>query len=1073
MDLASLSIKRPVFITSILVLMIVAGLIFMSRMAVDLFPNVTFPVVTVSVPYRGAGPAEIETLIVKPLENEISTISGLKRMSGIGQEGVGVIIAEFYLETDIKYAEDQIRAAITRARRNLPKEIDEPIIRRIDPADQPVLTLALSADLEPKDLFDFANEDIRPKLEQVPQVGLVEITGGRKREIQVNLDRAKLKSYEVSASSVAARIQASGENVPVGKTFDAKSEMVYRSMGQFQKTGDISSVIVNFFGNDVPVTVQDVAVIKDGLVDEKNRVFNNGEQALTINVFKQSGSNTLRVVDNLKKKIDSINVLLEKQGKGKISIVRDGSTWILANVQDVTETIIIGIALAIVVVFMFLGSGRSTFITALALPNSMIGAFILMSLAGFTINLMSLLALTLAVGLLVDDAIVVRENIFRHLEMGKSPIRAAIEGAGEVRLAVIATTFTVIAVFGPVGFLSGVVGQFFKEFGLTVCFAMMISLLDALTVAPMLSAYMASASEHARKGVVHKYLIGPFDRFQTMLENRYTGVIRWVLRHPLKTLGMSVLVFVFSLFAFTKVTKTFLPPQDAGEFSVALTTPPGTSLDQTTMIGLEVDKIIRQNKEVQLVSLMAGNKDGDSTVIDAYVRLVPSKQRDVNTSELKERLRGQLKGYAEYTPQVKDYDAVGGGQRPFTLNIIGSDIQQLEEVGMKLMARLKTYPKLLDPDVSFRPGKPEFQVQFIKERQEALGVSSLMAGSELRTLVDGAVAAKFRENDKEYDIRVRLNEDQRNLKDNFAQTFIPNINGSLVPISRIANPVETVGPSRITRQDRNRYIQVTGDIGPGAGFGDILVDVQKMLEVDPETKLPEGMTYGYVGQAENFAELGASMAMAMGLGILFIYFVLASLYESFVTPFTIMLALPLAIAGSFFALAITDQSLNIFSWIGVIMLLGVSTKNSILLVDYANQQVAKGMSMVEAMVEAGRTRLRPILMTTMALVAGTLPLAIGLNEASRQRTSMGIAIVGGLISSTLLTLVVIPAAYTFVERFRQWSLKFVVNLFGGKGNQNVEAELAELELASHAPRTPSAAVHSAGAGATGLHESRK
>lgn len=1057
MDLASLSIKRPVFITSLLTLLIVAGLIFMSRMAVDLFPNVTFPVVTVSVPYRGAGPAEIETLVVKPLENEISTISGLKRMSGIGQEGVGVIVAEFYLETDIKYAEDQIRAAITRARRNLPKEIDEPIIRRIDPADQPVLTLALSAKLEPKDLYDFANEDIRPKLEQIPQVGLVEISGGRKREIQVLLDRTKLKSYEVSATQVASRIQASGENVPIGKTDTSTSELVYRSMGQFQHTADINSVIVNFFGNDVPVTVKDVGTIHDSLVDEKNRVYNNGEPALTINVYKQSGSNTLKVVKDLKKRIDLLNTELKKTEKGHISIVRDGSTWILANVMDVTETIIIGILLAIIVVFMFLGSGRSTFITALALPNSMIGAFILMSMAGFTINLMSLLALTLAVGLLVDDAIVVRENIFRHLEMGKSPVKAAIEGTGEVRLAVIATTFTVIAVFGPVGFLSGVVGQFFKEFGLTVCFAMLISLMDAMTVAPMLSAYMASANEHDRSGFVYDYIVGPFDRFQNWLEGKYTGLVKWVLIHPVKTLLSGVLVFAISIFAFTKVTKTFLPPQDAGEFSVALQTPPGTSLEKTAEIGLAVDKIIRQNKEVELVSLMAGNKDGDSTVIDAYVHLVTSDKRDVNTSQLKERLRGQLKEFAEYTPQVKDYDAVGGGQRPFTLNIIGTDIKQLEEVGLKLMDKLRKYPKLLDPDVSFRPGKPEFQVQFIKDRQEALGVSSLMAGAELRTQVDGTVAAKFRENDKEYDIRVRLEEDQRDLKANFGRTFIPNINNSLVPISRIANPVETTGPSKITRQDRNRYIQVTGDITPGAGFGDILVDVQRMLEVDPDTKLPEGMTYGYIGQAENFAELGASMAMAMGLGILFIYLVLASLYESFVTPFTIMLALPLAIAGSFFALALTNESLNIFSWLGVIMLLGVSTKNSILLVDYANQQVAKGMSMFDAMVEAGRTRLRPILMTTMALVAGTLPLAIGLNEASKQRTSMGIAIIGGLISSTLLTLIVVPAAYTFVERFRRWSLKIVVKLFGGHGSENFDADLASA---------------TGGAGAAGAHKER-
>ncbi|MEK6553993.1 MAG: efflux RND transporter permease subunit, partial [Bdellovibrionota bacterium] len=790
---------------------------------------------------------------------------------------------------------------------------------------------------------------------------------------------------------------------------------------------------------------------------------------------KQSGANTTRVVDELLKKVDKINASLKKENKAELLIVRDGSKWIHANIVDVTETIIIGVLLAIVVVFLFLGSGRSTFITSLALPNSMIGAFILMSLAGFSINLMSLLALTLAVGLLVDDAIVVRENIFRHLELGKSPLKAAIEGTGEVRLAVIATTFTVIAVFGPVGFLSGVVGQFFKEFGLTVCFAMIISLMDAMTVAPMLSAYMATSAEHDKTRFVYRYLIGPFDRFQTALETRYVSIIHWVLKHPIKTLGGGFLIFALSIMAAGKVTKTFLPPQDAGEFLVSFSTPPGTSLEKTDSLLLEMDKIIRSNPEVRIVGSTSGNKDGDATTANAFVELVPRSERKLDTSGVKAKIREQLKPYAEYTPQVKDYDAVGGGMRPFTLNIVGTDIKELEKVGLKLYEKLKKYPKLLDPDVSFRPGKPEFQVQFIKERQEALGVSSTAAGGELRAQVDGVEAAKFRENDREYDIRVRLKDDQRDLKAAYAETYVPNINGRLVPISRIANAVETTGPSKITRQDRNRYVQINGDVAPGAGFGDILADVKVMLEQDPETKLPDGMTYMYIGQAENFEELGASMIMAMGLGILFIYLVLASLYESFVTPFTIMLALPLAIAGSFFALFITNESLNIFSWIGVIMLLGVSTKNSILLVDYANQELRKGMSLVEAIVEAGRVRLRPIIMTTMALIAGTMPLAIGLNEASKQRTSMGIAIVGGLISSTLLTLIIIPAAYSFVERFRRWSLAKVTGVLGGEGIGSDEELIAEGMLA--VPATSESAVTSQTSGhaskTSGVHANGK
>ncbi len=865
-------------------------------------------------------------------------------------------------------------------------------------------------------------------------MGLVDIIGGRKREIQVSMDRAKLRAHEISATQVAARIQASGENIPVGKSNTSEKELVYRSMGQFQNLDDIKSVVVNFLGNDVPVRVGDIATINDSLVDEKSKAMVNGKKSLFINVFRQSGSNTVAVVDAVKKKVEKINIELAKAKRGELIQVRDGSSWIRANLLDVKESIMIGVCLAILVVFLFLGNVRSTFITAMALPNSLIGAFILIGVAGFTINIMSLLALSLSVGLLVDDAIVVRENIFRHLEMGKSAIKAALEGTGEVRLAVIATTFTVIAVFGPVGFLQGVVGQFFKEFGLTVCFAMLISLFDAMTVAPMLSAYLASATVHSKdRNLVQRFILDPFNNFYTWLEKKYEVLIAIVIRRPFSTMAFAAFVFFFGVFLNIKfVTNTFLPPQDAGEFAVSIQLEPGASLEKTTDVAKKVDDIIRSNKEVLVSAFTIGSADGDASIANAYVKLVDYKSRTVNTSEFKDILRKQLVPYAYASPQVKDYDAVGGGQRPFTLNVIGTDQKELEAYGPLLLKRLKTYQKLKDVDLSFRPGKPEFQVQFDKSTQEQMGISSAAAGNEMRTLIDGSVPAKFRENDHEYDIRVRLQEDQRNLRDYFNQTYIPNVNNTLVPLSRVAKPVETTGPSKINRQDRIRYVQITGDVTPGAGFGDILKEVELMMTQEGETKLAPGLTFAFIGQAENFQELGHNMLMAMGLGVLFIYFVLASLYESFITPFTIMLALPLAICGSFYSLAIMRESLNIFSWIGIIMLLGVSTKNSILLVDYASQLLKQGMDRSSALILAGKTRLRPILMTTMALIAGTLPIAIGLNEASRQRVSMGIAIIGGLITSTLLTLIVIPAAFSFIDRFREWSLSKAKKTFGGQ-----------------------------------------
>lgn len=1034
MDLSELSIRRPIFLTSLVILSLVVGLGAMSRMGVDLFPDVTFPVVTVQTPYPGAGPSEVETLVSKPLEDELSTLSGIKRLSSQNREGISIVIAEFTLETDVKYAEQQVRDRVGSTKRKLPTDILEPVIRRIDPADQPILILAVNADLPPGELYDLVNERIKPRLEQVNQVGLVEILGGRKREIQVQLDRNKLKDRELSATLIAGRLAGAGNDIPSGKKADGEVETVFRTVGQFKSFDDIRNMVVNFFGNDVPVKIADVATVQDTLVDETSRAYVNGEKSLFLYAFRQSGANTIKVVDGLLAAVERANKEFESEkGSPKITVVRDGSLWIRANIFDVNETIIIGIILAVVTVFFFLANGRSTIITGMALPNSLIGAFILMAISGFTINIMTLLALSLSVGLLIDDAIVVRENIFRHMEMGKSPLQAAREGTAEVKLAVIGTTLAVIAVFGPLGFLSGVVGQFFKQFGLTVCYAMAISLFDALTMAPMMSAYLAGPTHHKPGSGTSFYdrtigkLLAGFSNFQDWLEVKYEAFVRKVIAHPLKSLAASVAVFLACVALAKFVPATFLPTQDSGEFTVGVDLPPGTSLESMNELALKVDQTIRANKEVRISATTVGSREGDSNYADFYVQLVPSRERNVNTSQFKERLRDQLKEFAHANPKVKDYDPVGGGMRPFTMIIQGTDQKALEAQGLAALERLKKYNGLLDTDINFRTGKPEFQVVPDRNRAQMLGVSTTAIGSELRAQVEGLVAAKYREAGIEYDIRVRMKEDQRNLKEAFNSIYVPNLNNSLVKLSNVAQPVDATGPSSITRMDRMKYVQISADLAPGVGMAQILSDVTKIM--NNEVKIPKDMKFQFLGQAENFKELGESMVFAMGAGVIFIFLVLASLYESFITPFTIMLAMPLAIAGAFVGLFLGNESMNLFSMIGMIMLIGIACKNSILLVDYANQLVQSGMDRTNAMVTAGRARLRPILMTTMALIAGTVPLAIGLNEASKQRTSMGWAIIGGLISSTLLTLVVVPAAYAFIDRFRVWSLQKMKDIF--------------------------------------------
>jgi HAE1 family hydrophobic/amphiphilic exporter-1 len=1033
MKLAELSIKRPVFLTCVVLMTLAIGVLSIRKLPVDLFPDINFPIVTVTTVYPGAGPKEVEVNISKVIEEEVTTVSGIKKVSSISREGASTVIVEFTLETDVKYAEQQVRDRISSVKRKLPADVKEPTIRRISPSDQPIAVISLSADLPMAKLYDLADQQIKPKIEQVAQIGLVSITGGRKREVHVNLDRRKLKDYELPATLVSQRIEASGQNIPVGRKDIGDREFSLRTVGEFKSLEDLKNVVVNFIGNDMPVTLANIATVEDSLTDETDRTYFNGTPTLSLMVYKQSGSNTIAVTNGLEKQLLSIQENLKSAaGSPKLQLVRKTALQIDANVKDVEESIIIGIILTIIVVFFFLGSGRSTLITGLALPNSLLGAFILMSWAGFSINVMSLLALSLSVGLLVDDAIVVRENIFRHRAMGKSAAKAAIEGTSEVALAVIATTLTVIAVFGPIGFLQGIVGQFFKEFGLTICFAIAISLFDALTIAPMMSTYFGGTHTTAKSGVygaIISPMLNAFERFQQALEHGYEGILKFTMRKPIAILVLASALFASSVYSCKFVGKTFLPPQDTGEFAVSLDLPAGTSLAKMDEVAKAVDEIIRRRPEVEVSLLNVGTGDGRSNVAEFYIHLVPAKKRTKNTSAMKDIIREELKPFAYANPLVKDFDQVGAGIRPFNVNIVGDNLDEVGKVAKELFAKIKDHPSLKDVDISDRPGKPEVQFVIDRNAAEKVGVAPNVAGLELRTLVEGATPAVFREDGREYDIRVRLQEDQRDLRSAYNETYVPNINFRTVKLSNVANMVDAVSPNTINRQDRGRYVQLAADVAPnGPGLNQAMVDIKKLFD-DGTIKLGPGMRYQFVGQAESFQELIVNMTIAVLLSIIFIYFVLASLYESFVTPFTIMLVLPLAISGAIFALLLTNASLDLFAMIGCILLLGIATKNSILLVDYAAQKVAEGVDLSTAMIQAGKTRLRPILMTSVALIAGMIPVAYGLNEASKQRTGMGIAVIGGLISSTLLSLVVVPAAYAYVERFRVWSGNKLGNIF--------------------------------------------
>ncbi len=1029
MNIAQFSIKRPTFITSVFILILTVGALSLERLGVDIFPNVSFPFVVTTTVYPGAGPEEIEELISKPLEEEISTLSGIKHISSRNQESISIVIAEFSLDTDVKYAEQQVRNAVEKVKIQFPDDVEDPLVSRFDPADQPVYIIALKAKLTPAELYDLAYYKIKPQFEQIADVGGVKILGGQKREIHIELDINKLNSLRLPALLIGQRLKNYGNNIPAGKVDLLKQELNFRTIGEFRSLEEIKNAVIFFGDYGASVRVKDIANVKDTLEDQKTKTYiysrDKGKEtqelisAIFLEVYKQSGTNTVAVVNRVKEKIKILNSQIKDlTGNPELIQVRDGSRWIELNVEDVTIAILIGIVLTIIIVYLFLGNIRSTLITAIALPNSLLGAFILMDYAGFTINVMTLLALSLSVGLLIDDAIVVRENIFRHMEMGKTPEMASEIGTNEVILAVIATSATIIAVFLPIGFLTGLVGQFFREFGLTVVFAMLISLLDAITMAPMLSAYFGG---HIKEKT--NFIIKIFNKFQDFIDFLYEKTLNFTLKHKILVIFSFLIIFILSVVSMKFVRKTFLPQFDSGEFLITFELPPGSSLYATETIAKEIFNEIIKYKEIKQVFIKIGTDTGESNKGLIGVQMVPLNERNITTTQLKNILRENLKIFYQYRLQISDYSAVtGGADYPFQLIIKGENIEELDNYVQSILPELKKIKDITDIDTTFRPGKPEFQIRINPIKSQMLGIVPAIAGLELRYFVEGEKVAKFRENGSEYNVRIRLRPEQRNLKENYYKIYVPNINYVPVKLSEISKPEISYSPATIFRRDRSRIIQINAQLSAGGALQSAELETRKILKNNPP---PKDIQYEFIGQAEDFKDLIKNIVIAFGLALIFIYLVLASLYESFIIPITILFAIPPAISGAFFSLLITGEMLNLFSMIGLILLMGLVTKNSILMVDRAMQNIReKNLDKDEAIKEAGIVRLRPILMTTFAMIGGMLPVALGLHgEISKSRTAMGIAIIGGLLVSTFVTVVLVPAIFSYIESLREWIIK--------------------------------------------------
>jgi HAE1 family hydrophobic/amphiphilic exporter-1 len=1097
MNLARLSIKRPTFIFALLMTLIILGLISLNKLNVRMFPDVEFPYVVIATTYKGAGVTEIEQLVTKPVEDALSGVSGLKHSYSTNQDNVSIVFGEFELTKDPDVAAQEVRDKIGQIRNILPEDIDEPLIIKADMNSMPIVMLNLESEsMSSKELYDFADDIVSKDLAQISGVSQVNIIGGSKREIHINADRRKLKEYELTLTALASRIKSNSLNIPAGKVNRGSQEISFRTMGEFKSVKQINDVVVNFMGNDKPVVVKDIAKVEDGTVAEVSRARldtkANGkityQPSLLLAVYRQAKGNDVVVSDGIIKEMAQANERYKKyNGSPKLTLISDRARGVRMNIDDVKFTIIEGIFLAIVVVYFFLGSCRSTFITALALPNSLIGSFVFMYVFGFSLNVLSLMSLSLAVGLLIDDAIVVRENIFRHYEKGSNPVKSAIDGTNEVTLAVIATTSTVIAVFFPVAFLSGIMGRFFKEFGLTVVFAMAISVIDALTIAPMLSAYIiqehaaVKVSKKSKIGEVRAIIIKIFRRltvdwFNTVFifcETLYKALITFIVKKNILnvpfnfvgkqrhftvswkfvTLAISFLIFISTIGVAKKFLRTtFMPTAEWGEFNINLTACPGTSLDQMDKYAKEIEIIIMNDPNIELVSSTVGSGrmfSNLSNEASVYVKMISNnskgglitklfskKEKDENaakriftTSEMKDYFRKILNDkYGDKLEISIVRQSLGGGNNSeFVVELRGASIDMLYEVSQELINRYKNIPKFVDIHSNYKPGKPEVRIEMDAKKMEYYGVSSVVVGNEIRAMIDGALAGKFRDHGLEYDIRVQYEDSEKDIAKTFNSLYINNVNNKLIRLRNVAYAKLSEGPTQIFRKDRTRYVTVEGNVAFGGAIGEIQKDAVRIFnEFKSESQnfdKYKNIVLNLSGNAEDMKDMFMSIIIAGVLSIIFIFMVLASLYESVITPFTIMTALPLAIIGGIIALLMSSRPIDMFTMIGMIMLLGIVAKNSILLVDYAQQQMRAGLDIDNSIIKAGIIRFRPILMTSFALIAGMLPTALGLSEVGHFRRGMGIVVIGGVVSSTILTLIVIPSIFEYMDKIRRFLRK--------------------------------------------------
>ncbi|AQS63581.1 Multidrug resistance protein MdtB [Rhizobium rhizogenes] len=1018
MFLTRISVSHPVFATMMMVALLVMGMFSLQRLGLDQYPNVDVPVVVVVTTYPGATPETVETEVTRPVEDALNAIGGLDEITSTSYEGRSVVVVKFKLEVQAAAAAQEVRDKVAAIETNLPEEAKKPAVSRFDPAAEPILSLAISSpSLDVPALTALADQKVVRQLTTVAGVGQATLVGGRKRQIDVAIDETRMRALGVGINEVVNALRTGNGDSPAGSIVDTVSERTIQVQGRIREPQALLDMVVARRGG-VAIPLRDVATVSEGAADAENRALYNGRTALAIDIVKVQDANTVQVVTDVRNRLDELNAELAPHNV-QLRIVTDTSTPIRESVDQVQMTLIEGAALAIAIVFLFLNSWRSTVITGLTLPIAIIGTLVIIDFLGFTLNTLSLLALTLSIGILVDDAIVVRENITRHLHMGKSHIRAALDGTNEIGLAVVATTATIVAVFLPVAFMDGIVGRFFYEFGVTVSAAVLISLFVAFTLDPMLSSVWYDPDTHpdTKRGPVGR-LVARFDRGFEWLAERYRRLIGWTLRHRLATLLTTSGIFIGSLFMVPLVGVEFVPDTDEGRFQVTVTAPAGSSLDYTTAKVRQVENALREFPEVETLysTINTGGAAGKQRGA-VLVGLVPLAARTQTPAMLAEPVRKRLSAIPGIEVAILQ-NGLGGGESPVQISILGDDRAVLEKIAAGLVDDMKKIPGLVDVNSSARNVTSVLSVRLKRQAASDLGISRSDLATALSPLIGGEDVSTWTDTDgNSHDIVVRLPGERRSDATRLGELMIATgrtaSNGApeMVHLDQVAEIGTVPAPAEIRRIDNRREVLVSANIA-GRSLGEVMETVRNLTAA---RDLPDGYRIRFGGEAETMQETIGHMVKALIMAVIFIYIVLASQFGSFLQPLAIMASLPLSLAGVLLGLMVAGSTINMFSLIGFIMLMGLVTKNGILLVDFANRERKRGLSLNEALANAGVIRFRPIIMTTLAMIFGMIPLGLAIGGGGAQRAPMAHAVVGGLISSTLLTLIVVPTILSYID----------------------------------------------------------